>query len=76
VTPILSGDTKTLRGILPGIAPIGRSATVQTRTYYIRIVTRNKTHEVYDFLSYKNAHKALIASAKALDVDFQDKVAE
>lgn len=73
---ILSTEQSTLNGILPGVIPIGRSATLQVRTYDLIIKNGIDSVQINDFLTYKNARKTFETLTASLGIDGRDYVAE
>lgn len=76
VVLILSTEQSTLRGILPGAVPIGRSAKLHVRTYDLIIKYGIDSVQINDFLTYKNARKTLVALTASLGIEGRDFVAE
>ena len=73
---VLSTERKTIHGLIPGAMPIGRSATLQVRTYDLLINDGIGSVEVNDFLTYKNARIGFDSFTETLKIDGRDFVAE
>lgn len=73
---VLSTERTTVRGIIPGAIPIGRSATLQVRTYDLLINDGISSMEVNDFLTYKNARLAFDCLTSSLNINGRDFVSE
>lgn len=73
---VLNTDKVTLKGILPGAIPIGRSSTIQTRTYDLYITDGIKPKKLNDFLKYTPAIRAAEIISETINVPLRDKIAE
>lgn len=76
VTLVLSTERATLRGILPGAIPMGRSTTVQVRTYDLLLNDGIESFELNDFLTYKNARATFNILTQIPNISGRDCVAE
>lgn len=76
VTLILSTERTTIKGIIPGAVPIGRSATLQVRTYDLLINDGINAEELNDFITYKNARKTYDILNQSLNISGRDYLSE
>jgi len=76
VTLILSTERATLKGLIPGSIPMGRSSTVQVRTYDILLNDGISSFELNDFLTYKKAHAVFDILTRSMEISGRDYVAE
>lgn len=76
VTLVLSTERSTIKGIMPGAVPIGRSSTIQVRTYDVLLDDGITSFELNDFLTYKNARTAFDTLTQSLNIDGRDFVSE
>lgn len=76
VALILSTERTTIKGIVPGAMPIGRSSTLQVRTYDVLLRDEISQFELNDFMTYKNARKTYDILIETLNISSRDYVAE
>ncbi len=76
ITLILSTERTTIRGITPGAIPVGRSSSIQVRTYDLIVNDGIQREEINDFLTYSKAREAYNSLTECLNIGGRDFIAE